>query len=356
MPVSKFAGKAQTVLGPIDPKNLGITLPHEHLFIAHGPANFVEPGPATDKALAYKPVSIEILNWLHYHTNQNLDNMNMVDEQEAIEEAMLFKLAGGGSIVDVTNIGIGRDPKALARVSRATGLNIIMGAGHYLVGSHPKDMPEKTVGDIVEEIIRDVNVGVDDTRIKAGLIGEIGCSWPLDKNEKKALIAAAKAQKLTGAPLSVHPGRKNDVAALECVEILDKAGADLSRVIVCHIDNRVRTHKSRVEIAKAGCYLEYDVFGWEGYVPLTLYKGSGIDLPNDVQRIYEIMKLIDEGFLKQIFVAQDICYKSWRAKYGGRGYAHILNNAVPLMLSKGITQKQIDTIMIENPKRLFTFV
>ena len=203
--------------------------------------------------------------------------------------------------------------------------------------------------------MRDVNTGVDDTTIKAGLIGEIGCSWPLHPNEKKALKAAAKAQKLTGAPLSVHPGRKNDIAALEIVEIVDKAGGDLSRLIICHIDGRVRTHKARVEIAKAGAYLEYDTFGWEGYVPLTLYVDAGIDLPNDVQRIYEIMKLIDEGYLKQIIFSQDICYKSWRAKYGGRGHAHILNNAVPVMLSKGMTQKQIDTIMIDNPKRLLTF-
>ncbi|MFC1903669.1 phosphotriesterase [Chloroflexota bacterium] len=356
MAKTELAGKAQTVLGPIDPKDLGITLPHEHLFIAHGSANFVEPSTASEKGLAYKPVSMEILNWLHHHCANNIDNMNMLDEQEAIDEAMIFKRAGGGTIVDVTNVGIGRDPKALARISRATGLNIIMGAGYYLSGSHPKNMSEKTEEEITEEIVHDVTVGTDGTGICAGIIGEIGGSWPLLDNERKSFRAAARAQKLTGAPLTLHPGRKNNVAALELVEIVRDAGADMKRVIIDHIDNRVRDHSARREIAKAGCYLEYDVFGWEGYVPLTLYKDSGIELPNDSQRIDEVMKLIEEGFLKQILFSQDVCFKVWRVCYGGKGYAHILNNAVPLMLSKGMTQEQINTIMVENPKRILTFV
>jgi phosphotriesterase-related protein len=175
-------------------------------------------------------------------------------------------------------------------------------------------------------------------------------------DEKKALRGAVTAQKKTGAPLSVHPGRMNNTSVFEILEVLQEAGADMTRVIICHIDNRVRTHEGRVKIGKAGCYLEYDVFGWEGYVPLTLYKGSGIYLPNDAARIDEIMKLIDEGLLNQILISQDICFKSWRVKYGGRGYAHILNYAVPLMLEKGMTQKQIDTIVIDNPKRILTFI
>jgi len=356
MPVSGCAGKSQTVLGLVNPETLGITLPHEHLLISQGAANFVEPAAASEKHYALKPVSIEILSWLYHHPSNNFDNMNMTDEKEAIDEAMLFKLAGGGTIVDVTNIGIGRDPRSLQRISRATGLNIIMGSGHYLVGCHPEDMGDKSEEDIAEEIISDVTSGVDGTTVKAGVIGEIGISWPMHPNEKKALRGAVIAQKKTGAPLSVHPGRMNNKSAFEILDVLQEAGADMKRVIMCHIDNRVRTHEGRIKIGKAGCYLEYDVFGWEGYVPLTLYKGSSIYLPNDAARIDEIMQLIHEGFLDQILISQDICFKSWRVKYGGRGYAHILNYALPLMLDKGMTHKEIDTIVIDNPKRILTFV
>lgn len=356
MPISKFAGKAQTVLGIIEGKDLGVTLLHEHLFMDHAKANFTEPSGASERALAYKPVSIEILSWLHYHPGENLDNMQLLDEQEAIDEAILFKKAGGNTIVEVTNAGIGRDPKALARVSRATGLNIIMGAGYYLGSSHPPEMSDKTEEDITEEIVRDINVGVDNSGIRAGIIGEIGCSWPLLHNERKVLLAAARAQQLTGAPLSVHPGRKNNVAALEIVKLLADAGADLSRVIIDHIDVRVRGHKEQCKIAKAGCYLEYDAFGWEGHGPSSFYQEADIEVPNDTQRVDEIIQLINEGYLNQILISQDICYKAWRVRYGGRGHAHISNYVVPMMLRKGMTNEQISTIMVGNPKRLLCFV
>jgi len=356
MSISKFAEKAQTVLGLIEGKELGVTLPHEHLFMEHAKANFIEPSGASDRALAYKPVSLEILSWLHYHPGENVDNMRLLDEQEAIDEAMLFKKAGGNTIVDVTNVGIGRDPKALARVSRATGLNIIMGAGYYLGSSHPAELSAKTEDDITEEIVRDINVGVDNGEIRAGIIGEIGCSWPLQENERKVLLATARAQQLTGAVLSVHPGRKNNIAALEIVDLLADADADLTRVIIDHIDVRVRGYNERCEIAKAGCYLEYDAFGWEGHGPLSFYGEAGIEVPNDTQRIDEIIQLINEGHLNQILISQDICYKAWRARYGGRGCAHISNYVIPMMLRKGITSEQISTIMVKNPKRALCFV
>jgi len=356
MPISKFAGKAQTVLGLVDGKELGITLPHEHIIMEHVTANFIEPGNAEDREMAHKPVCMETLHWLRYHHMENIDNMQLLDEQEAIEEGMLFKKAGGGTIVDVTNIGIARNPQVLARVSKATGLNIIMGAGHYLATSHPPEMSSKTEEAITEEIVRDVTVGVGDSGIRAGLIGEIGCSWPLLDNERKAVRATARAQQLTGAPLNIHPGRKDNVAVLEIIEILNDAGADLSRVVMSHVDLRVRDHSIRRKVAEAGCYLEYDTFGWEGLVPLSFCQNIDFDIPNDTQRIYEIRQLIGEGYLNQILISHDVCYKTWRARYGGKGYAHISNYIVPRMLSKGITKEQINTMMVENPKRVLCFV
>lgn len=355
MAISKFAGKVQTVLGLINPEDLGVTLPHEHLIMEHVTANFVEPTDPEDKVMAHTPVSMETLNWLRYHHSQNTDNMTLLDEKEAIDEAMEFQKAGGGAIVDVTNIGISRNPEALVRVSKATGLHIIMGGGYYLATSFPAGMSEKSEDEIVEEIVREVNIGVDNKEIRAGIIGEIGASWPLDKNEAKSIRASARAQQLTGAPLNIHPGRVNNKSALEVIEILDKAGANLNQTVISHIDARVRDHDVRRNIAKIGCYLEYDVFGWEGIPPASLYQGSAIDLPTDTQRIYEIMQLIEEGFLNQILVSHDVCFKTWRARYGGKGYAHISKYMVPLMLSKGIPQEQIDVIMIDNPKRMLTF-
>lgn len=355
MSISKFAGKAQTVLGWIEGINLGITLPHEHL-IVDARVNFSEPTKASEKGLAYKPVSMEILSWLRYHPSENLDNCMRLDEQEATEEVMLFKKAGGNTVVDVTNIGIGRDPQALARISRITGLNVIMGAGYFIAGSHPPEMSTKPEGEITEEIVKDVTEGVDHSGIRAGIIGEIGASWPLHENERKSIRAAAKAQQLTGAPLNIHPGRINNQSVLEIVGVLDKSGADLSRTVMSHIELRIRDHDVRCQVAKAGCYLEYDVFGWEGHVPLSIYWKSDLNLPNDTQRIQEIMQLIEEGYIEHILISQDIWPKSWLTRYGGWGYAHILNYVVPMMTREGMTRDQINMIMVENPKRLLCFV
>ena len=353
MQISKFAGKAQTVLGLVEGKDLGVTLPHEHL-VLDGKAVYTEPSGATNRGLADKAVGMGNLSWLRYHPYENLDNVRLLDEQEAIDEAMLFKKAGGNTIVDATSIGLGRDPKALARISRTIGLNVIMGAGYYTAPSQSPEMSSKTEEEITEEIVRDITIGVDDSGICAGIIGEIGGSWPLQDNERKVMRAAAYAQQLTGASINIHPGRKTE-APLEIVEILDDAGADLSRVIMSHIDARIRDHSRRCELAKTGCFIEYDLWGWEGHFP-SYWTADLLDLPNDTQRVYEIRQLIDEGYLNQILISHDICTKSRRVCYGGWGYAHISNYVVPMMLKRGLTQAQINIIMVENPKRMLCFV
>ena len=355
MPISKIAGKVLTVLGPVDPKELGVTLTHEHLTIDHVKANFTEPKDSADRELAYKPVSYEILHWLRYNRTENKDNLKLPEEKKIIAEAMYFKRASGGTIVDVTNRGINRDPKALVRISKATGLNIVMGSGYYLATSHPADMDKKAEEEITQEIVRDVTEGVDGAGVRAGMIGEIGCVWPLKDNERKSLIAAAKAQQMTGAPVNIHPGRKRE-AVFELVDIFKDAGGDLSRVVMSHVDVRVRDHHGRVDLAKMSCYLEYDNVGWEGPRPVTLNWDPAIDIPTDELRVKEIRQLIEAGFLKQIVLSTDVCMKVHLRQYGGHGYDHIQKYFVPLMLTLGMTREQIDTILIENPRRMLTFV
>lgn len=348
---SELTGKVQTVLGPIAPEDLGITLPHEHL-ISDGSCWFVEPSEATEKAMVHHPVTLDILWWLRYHLFQNMDDLLLLDEQEAIKEAIHFKLAGGNSIAELSNIGLGRDPAALARISRATGLNVIMGSGYYLAVSHGPEMDTKTEEEITDEIVRDIMVGAGNSGIRSGIIGEIGCSWPLADNERKSLRAAARAQQLTGAALNVHPGQGEE-AAMEIVKILGDAGADLTRTVIDHIDRAVRDPQDRIKLAKTGCYLEYDLFGREGYYPI---HHRIIDLPNDAQRVNEVTELINKGYLSQMLISQDIWNKTQRCAYGGWGYAHILRDTLPVMRVKGMTEEQIHTIMVENPRRLLTFI
>ena len=355
MSILKIGGKAQTVLGLIDGNDLGITLPHEHLTIDMVKANFCEPPNPEDKELADKPVTPEILHWVRYYRTENKDNLKLPDENKMINEVRHFKKAGGSTIVELTTEVSNRNPRTLARIARATSLNIIMGAGYYLSSCHPADMDSRTVEQITDEIVRDITIGVSNTGIKAGIIGEIGCVWPLKPNEKKVLIAGARAQQRTGAPLNIHPGRKRE-ATFEIVDILKDAGANFNRTVMSHVDIRVRSHEERVKLAKTGCYLEYDNFGWEGPRPITLNWDPDIDIPSDEQRIKEIMQLINAGYLNQVLISGDVCMKFHLLSYGGKGFNHIRRIVVPLMLRLGMTQGQIDTIMIENPRRMLSFM
>ena len=120
---------------------------------------------------------------------------------------MEFKRAGGNTIVDVTSIGLGRDPMALQQVADATGLNIVMGAGWYQKFYHPDDMDQRTVEDLRDEIIGDIAVGVGGTGVRSGIIGEVGINGnPLTPNEMKSVRASAEASRATGAAITFHHG------------------------------------------------------------------------------------------------------------------------------------------------------
>ncbi|MGH2585682.1 MAG: phosphotriesterase family protein, partial [Dehalococcoidia bacterium] len=228
-----------------------------------------------------------------------------------------------------------------------TGVQIVMGAGHYVATSHPLDMDTRTEDQIVEEVTRDVLHGCDGTTVRAGIIGEIGCSAPISANERKALRAAARAQQTTGAALLVHPGRAV-TAPLEAMAVVTAAGGDPTRTIMSHLDRTLFEPADLLELARTGCYLEFDLFGQESsYYPL-----APIDMPNDATRVDHLIRLIVAGYEERLLVAQDICRKTSLVAYGGDGYAHILENVVPLMRRKGMTDGQIDSILIHNPARI----
>jgi phosphotriesterase-related protein len=350
MEKSAIAGQAQTVLGPVAGEALGITLPHEHLLIDFA-VMFEEPAAASQKGLAHQSVSLENIGWVRQNFNANLDNLRLLDEETARSEALLFQQAGGQTMVDPTNRSLARDPCALARIARATGLHVIMGSGYYVAAAHPSDMDRRSVDDIAREIIGDVKDGVGDTGIRAGLIGEIGCTWPWTENEKKVVRAAVIAQRETGAPLMIHPGR-HEQAPMEILELVRSEGGDLSRTIMCHIDRTIADERRVRDLAATGCFLEYDLFGletsWYPYNP-------DFDMPNDGGRMRHILGLIEAGHMRQILMSHDIAYKSSLTRYGGYGYHHLLVNVVPRLRRKGLDDTALRTLLVENPMRAMVF-
>lgn len=349
-PPPDLSGKIQAVLGAIPPERLGVTLAHEHLLID---ASHLIPQPTEagqrEKLLA--PVTMELLGWLTYGAGWNLDNARLLDVGAAIEEVTLYKLAGGGGLVEATSRGIGRDPTGLATIARATGLDIVMGSSYYVEAGHPVGLGGRTEDSIRDEIAGDILVGVEGTGVRAGIIGEVGCSYPLTPNERKVLRASGRAQMMTGAALLIHPGR-DDRSPREIIGVLRDVGADLGRTAIGHLDRTIFERRVLGELADTGCMLEYDLFGWEH----SYYRyAPHIDMPNDAERLRSLAWLVAEGHAHQLLVAHDIDEKRRLVRYGGHGYAHILENIVPRMRARGFSEETIDQILVENPKRLLTF-
>lgn len=192
-----------TVRGPVGAMDLGVVLPHEHVFI--------------DLLAEYRGTGL------------------LADETLAIEEVGRFREAGGATIVDCTSEGLGRRPEALRRVAEATGVSIVMGSGHYRRPYLDEArLDALSVDALADGIVRDIEVGVDDTGIRAGIIGEVGCDRVLSAVEERALRAAARAHRRTGVAITTHAARWPVGDAQ--LDLLVEEGADPGRVIIGHCD------------------------------------------------------------------------------------------------------------------------
>ena len=358
--VPNMAGKVMTVRGPIDSDQLGSTLMHEHLFITLYKG--VEPDdntPATDWCLWDQELTMDKLDLVR-DRKPIRDNWVLVDEKMAIDEALEFRYHGGGTIVDVTSIGIRRDPLALSRVSQATGLNVVMGAGWYQKLYHPADMDQKTVEDMTGEIVRDVTVGVGDTGIRSGIIGEVGIEGnPITENEIKSIRASGRASRATGAPISFHRGGVGR-EKLTVIGMLGEEGTDLSRVIFGHSDPIAGDMDLMLELLGHGVYIQFDLLGRVG-APLR-FLPDGDDFPTfftsaGTAAVAEaIPRLIEAGYADRVLLSQDVCTKMQLKRYGGTGFSFILEKFLPEMRSRGVSEEHIQMMMVENPKRILTFV
>lgn len=364
--MSEFSGKVQTVLGPIDPSNLGPTLTHEHLLV-DGLGDAPSPGrSATDRAKWLEPITLENVYDIRREILFNRSNMQLTNIDEAIEEATRYRAAGGNCIVDLTCGGLSRDPEGLVRISRLSQVHIVMGAGYYVRAAHPEHVASMSKAEVRDEIVRDITQGSpgsgmqtgrhqvvgqadEGSGIRSGIIGEIGLSWPVDDEERKVLAAAVEAQLATGVPLSIHPGRDTD-APLHAARIVEEEGGDLGRTVICHLDRTLFSLDDMLELAQTGVYLEFDLFGMESFY----YPLSPIDIPNDATRVDYLIALSEHGHADQLLISHDIDAKTRTRKYGGEGRDHILLRVVPLMRRKGMSQKDIDRVLIGNPASLLT--
>ena len=354
---STMVGKVQTVTGPVEPDQLGATIMHEHLFIDLRRFRVPdENSPATDLALSMQKLTAENAR-LAREYKPITDNWLLADVDEAIEEANEFRYAGGGTIVEVTSIGIRRDPVALRRVARATGLNIVMGAGWYQKKFHPPDMDQRTVEDLAEEIIRDVTVGVGETGIRSGIIGEVGIEGePLTENEIKSIRASARASMATGAAISFHKGGTDRAEKLRVAGIVGEEGVDPSRVIFGHSDFVADDIDLLLDLLSTGVYVQFDVMGRLG---VTIPWGTSPQIQmaaasqtRTTMVAEAIPRLIEAGYAERILLSHDVCHKDQFKRYGGTGYSFVLEKFAPHLRLRGVAETDIRTMLVDNPMRV----
>ena len=157
---------------------------------------------------------------------------------------------------------------------------------------------------------------------------------------------------IAGVPLVINPG-KNETSPFEILDILASQGADISHTAISHLDRTIVDNKTLLDLARRGCYLIYSFFGKEcsHYQPVR-----SIDMPSDAQRIQKVKFLVESGFKDHVMISQDNVCKHELVRYGGHGYAHILEHIVPKMVDRGISRDTVMEIITENPKKWLTFV
>ena len=297
-----------TVLGTIRPDEMGVTQTHEHLFL---------------DAMDHYP---------GYGYQLVID-----DEDVMANEIKEFTSRGGRTICDVTLDEIGRDPQRLARFSKRVGIHIVMGCGWYREFGYPPIVAEKTSRELSDVLVKEIEVGVGDTGIRAGFIGEIGTGrHHIKPAEERVFRASALAQAKTDVVITTHTTRWGTLA-MEQIAMLEEFGADLSRVIIGHLGDRVGV-KNLLPIAEKGVYLEIDNIGYLDYQP-------------EYVRADNAAALVKEGFVDRVLLSEDICMLNHLKYTGGKGYGYLLEVFVPMLRERGVTDEQIHEMMVINPAR-----
>lgn len=331
----------RTVLGDIAAGAIGRVMFHEHVLF-----DIVPPGAEGDRDA---PIAATDRWQIDYRSNEAPANAHQTDPDIAADELRFFAEAGGSLIVDQSVFGLARDPLGLAQAARAAGVHVVAAAGRYTAPFLAADERRMDLDQLTARFTAEVAEGLDGTSVRAGLIGEMGCSWPIAPCERLALRAAARAARATGAALSVHPGRAEEACA-EILDIVEAEGLSPDRIVLCHMD---RTHPGGAGIAallRRGAHVEWDFFGIEQ----SHYWMGEVDLPTDRDRLRLIAGFAEAGHADQILVSHDICTKTRLRHWGGHGYGHILANVVPLMRRFGFEPSLIRKLLQDTPIRLLT--
>lgn len=280
------------------------------------------------------------------HEHIPIDRSEVIEDEDALLDSQqlviqelkgLYK-KGVRNIVEATCRGIGRNVAYAQKVAAETGINIVQATGWYQSAFLPVEVYQLSVTQLAEMMIKDITIGIKNTDIKAGVIGEIATTknrWT--EQEEKVFNAAVIASKETHTPIMTH----TSIGTLghEQVEFFQKKHANLSKIIIGHVDLTGNPNYV-LEMLKTGINVEIDTIGKNNYM-------------SDAKRVEIIKAAQDAGFTDQIVMSMDITRKSHLKANGGIGYAYLLDSFIPELKAGGVTEGFINKMLVENPQRIF---
>lgn len=317
--------RINTVKGPIDTAQVGVTLMHEHVFVLSTEImqNFPEPWGEEEKRVA-----------------------------DAVARLNELKSRGVDSIVDLTVIGLGRYIPRIQRVAAQTDINIIVATGVYTYNDVPMYFHFRGTGTtlggpemMVDMFVKDIEEGIAGTSVKAAILKCATDEPGVTPGVERVLRAVAQAHRQTGVPISTHTHAHTE-RGLEQQRIFEEEGVDLSRVVIGHSGDTTDIVYLEKLIAN-GSYIGMDRFGIDVLLSFE-------------DRVNTVAKMCEMGHADKMVLSQDAaCFNDWLPEAALPGilpnwhYLHIHNDVIPALRQRGVTEDQINTMLVANPRRIF---
>ncbi len=312
----------ETVRGPVDVDSLGTTLMHEHVFIVN--EEIRENFPA---------------GWAE---DDRVD--------DAIAKLTALARRGCQTIVDPTVLGLGRDIHRIRRVADGTDLNIIVATGLYTYNEVPFYFKYRLPGPdgldpMAAMFTADITDGIADTGVRAAFLKCAVDDEGLTPGVERVLRAVCRAHRETGAPITVHTHPQSGTGR-EVVRVLREEGADLAKVVLGHSGDTTDLDYL-TELADAGCLLGMDRFGLDIITPFD-------------DRVATVASLCSRGYADSMVLSHDAsCYIDWFPAEVIPLFAptwhfqHLFDDVLPALRARGVTDAQINTMLVENPRQYF---
>jgi phosphotriesterase-related protein len=309
--------QVQTVLGPIVPEQLGVTLSHEHVFVFMGAENRYYP-------------------WMFDFA---------ATRARAIRELREAKAGGIDTVIDLTTPDLGRDVEFVRDVAEASGMNIVVATGIWR--DVPRSFWTRDIDEIADIFVREIEVGIGKTDIKAGVIKVANDAEGVTPEAERVLRGAARAAKRTGCPISTHHWAPERVGTRQ-VEIFQDEGTPMDRVCIGHSADTTDVDYLESLLQK-GVYLSMDRYpGAEGR-------------PDWRQRNETVKALTDRGWAHRLMLGHDYApapvsaaSKRTDSTDEPTRYLFVTTTALPALRRDGVAQETIDLMMRDVPRRFLT--